>query len=88
MLLVGVGLVWLLCYLITLNVLSLMQHLIINDRISILINEIIYSFLLIHPITKLLKSCRGMSGDFEYFSQFIISLMVNHLMLHLMKKIK
>ena len=56
---------WLVCYLITLNVLSLMEHLIINDRISILINEIIYSFLLISSNENLLKSCRGMSGDFE-----------------------
>ncbi len=39
-------LVWLVCYSIVLNVLSLVEHLIINDRISILINEIIYSLLL------------------------------------------
>ncbi len=58
-------LVWLVCYLIVLNVLSLREHLIINDKISILIQEIIHSLRLISSNEKLMKSCRGVSEDFE-----------------------
>ncbi len=46
---------WLVCYLIVLNVLSLVVHLIINDRISILIQEIIHSLRLISSNEKIDK---------------------------------
>jgi hypothetical protein len=42
-----------------------------NDRISILIHEIIHLFLVISYDENLLKSCRGMSGDFVNIFQLI-----------------